>query len=223
MRSRLVKTIALSIAVLGLAPSAFAVLDRVGPVDQANGFPAWYMDKNGVALALCVNLDAAVLAAGGCAVLPGAMPAGVQTVPEVFPANWAAEHFYTLAAVTLNTAGLDKKTGLPISGAGRLVVNMGLEASFSTGTPTPGAQITFNRWRVRQDNLACTGSYTYYTPNNAPQTFLGAAAGRLFQTADIGIGTFDGPLAGTTGPYLQWSDTPGGVARAPFIGPDGKK
>ena len=223
MRSRLVKTIALSIAALGLAPSAFAVLDRVGPVDQANGFPAWYMDKNGVALALCVNLDAAVLAAGGCAVLPGAMPAGVQTVPEVFPANWAAEHFYTLAAVTLNTAGLDKKTGLPISGAGRLVVNMGLEASFSTGTPTPGAQITFNRWRVRQDNLACTGSYTYYTPNNAPQTFLGAAAGRLFQTADIGIGTFDGPLAGTTGPYLQWSDTPGGVARAPFIGPDGKK
>ncbi len=223
MRSRFFKTIALSIAAIGLAPSAFAVLDRAGPVDPANGFPNWYLDKNGVALELCVNLDATVLAAGGCAVLPGPVPNGVQTVPEVFPANWATEHFYTLAAVTLNTAGLDKKTGLPISGAGRLVVNMGLEGSFATGTPTPGSQITFNRWRVRQDNLACTGSYTYYTPNNAPQTFVGAEGGRMFQTSDIGIGSFDGPLAGTTGPFLRWSATPGGAVKAPFIGPDGKK
>ena len=223
MRSRLVNAIALSIAAIGFAPSAFAVLDRAGPVDPANGFPAWYMDKGGVPLELCVNLDATVLAAGGCAVLPGAVPNGVQTVPEVFPANWSTEHFYTLAAVTLKTAGIDKKTGLPISGAGKLVFNMGLEASFATGTPTPGTQITFNRWRVQQGNLACSGSYTYYTPNNAPQTFLGAEGGRMFQTSDIGIGNFDGPLAGTTGPFLQWSDVPGGAVKPPFIGPDGKK
>ena len=223
MRSRLVNAIALSIAAIGFAPSAFAVLDRAGPVDPANGFPAWYMDKGGVPLELCVNLDATVLAAGGCAVLPGAVPNGVQTVPEVFPANWSTEHFYTLAAVTLKTAGIDKKTGLPISGAGKLVFNMGLEASFATGTPAPGTQITFNRWRVRQDNLACSGSYTYYTPNNAPQPFLGAEGGRMFQTSDIGIGNFDGPLAGTTGPFLQWSDVPGGAVKPPFIGPDGKK
>ena len=223
MRSRLVKTIALSIAAIGLVPPAFAVLDRAGPVDPANGFPAWYMDKKGVPLELCVNLDATVLAAGGCAVLPGPVPNGVQTVPEVFPANWSTEHFYTLVAVTLNTAGIDKKTGLPISGAGRLVVNMGLEASFATGTPTPGSQITFNRWRVRQDNLACTGSHTYYTPNSAPQTFSGSAGGRMFQTSDVGIGTFDGPLVGSTGPFLQWSATPGGAVKPPFIGPDGKK
>ena len=223
MRSRLVNAIALSIAAIGFAPSAFAVLDRAGPVDPANGFPAWYMDKGGVPLELCVNLDATVLAAGGCAVLPGAVPNGVQTVPEVFPANWSTEHFYTLAAVTLKTAGIDKKTGLPISGAGKLVFNMGLEASFATGTPTPGTQITFNRWRVQQGNLACSGSYTYYTPNNAPQPFLGAEGGRMFQTSDIGIGNFDGPLAGTTGPFLQWSDVPGGAVKPPFIGPDGKK
>ena len=213
----------IALALAGLASPAFAVLDSVGPVDPANGFPQWYMDRNGTVLELCVNQDAAVLAAGGCAILPAAPPLGVQTVPEVFPANWATEHFYTLAAVKLNTAGLDKKTGLPISGAGRLVVNMSLEGSFASGVPTPGQQITFNRWRVQHTNLGCTGSYTYYTPNNAPQTFVGAEGGKVFQTSDVGIGTFDGPLAGTTGPFLKWSATPGGVAKAPFIGPDGKK
>ena len=223
MSSSFIRTLAIGIAAIGLAPSAFAVLDSVGPVDPAHGFPQWYMDKQGLALELCVNTDAAVLAAGGCAILPAALPAGVLTVPEVFPANWASEHFYTLATVTLGTAGLDKKTGAAISGAGRLVVNMGLVGSFVTGVPTPGAQITFNRWRVRQDNLACTGNYTYYTPNNAPQTFSGAAGGRMAQTADIGIGTFDGPLAGTTGPFLQWSATPGGAVKPPFIGADGRK
>ena len=99
MRSRLIKTLALSIAALGAAPSAFAVLDRAGPVDPVHGFPQWYLDKNGVALELCINTNAAVLAAGGCAVLPAAPPAGVLTVPEVFPTNWSLEHFYTLASV----------------------------------------------------------------------------------------------------------------------------
>ena len=89
----------IALALAGLASPAFAVLDSVGPVDPANGFPQWYMDRNGTVLELCVNQDAAVLAAGGCAILPAAPPLGVQTVPEVFPANWATEHFYTLAAV----------------------------------------------------------------------------------------------------------------------------
>ena len=39
MRFSLVKTLALSIAAIGIAPSAFAVLDRAGPVDAVNGFP----------------------------------------------------------------------------------------------------------------------------------------------------------------------------------------
>ena len=223
MHSRLIKTLALSIAAIGIAPSAFAVLDRAGPVDPANGFPKWYVDRAGVALELCINTDAAVLAAGGCAVLPGPVPNGVQTVPEVFPANWSTEHFYTLASVTLNSAGLDKLTGQPLSGAGKVVINMGVEGSFATGVPTPGAQITFNRWRVTHTNVACVGNYTYYTPNNAPQTYAGAAGGKVFETSDVGIGTFDGPLVGTTGPFLQWSATPGGAVKPPFIGPDGKK
>ena len=35
--------------------------------------------------------------------------------------------------------------------------------------------------------------------------------------------TLTGPLAGTTGPFLQWSLTPGAAAKAPFVGPDGKR
>ena len=223
MRSIIVKTLALSIAAMGAVPSAFAVLDRAGPVDPVHGFPQWYSDKSGVALELCVNNNAAVLAAGGCAVLPAAPPAGVLTVPEVFPGNWSLEHFYTLASVKLGTAGLDRVTGLPISGAGNLTVNMGLEGSFASGAPTPGGQIVFNRWRIQHTNVACTGNYTYYTPNNAPQTFSGAAGGKVFETSDVGIGTFTGPLLGTTGPFLQWSATPGGAVKPAFIGPDGKR
>ena len=223
MRFSLVKTLALSIAAIGIAPSAFAVLDRAGPVDAVNGFPQWYSDKNGVALEMCINIDPAVLAAGGCAVLPAAPPNGVLTVPEVFPGNWSTEHFYTLASVKLLSAGLDKLTRTPISGAGGIVFNMGLEGSFATGVPTPGTQITFNRWRVQHTNVGCTGNYTYYTPNNTPQTYAGAEGGKIFETSDVGIGTFTGPLAGTTGPFLRWSDVPGGAVKAPFIGPDGKK
>ncbi|MEI6303268.1 MAG: hypothetical protein WCR74_17635 [Betaproteobacteria bacterium] len=223
MRSRLVKTLALSIAALGMAPSAFAILDRAGPVDPVNGFPQWYLDRNGVALELCVNNDAAVLAAGGCVVLPGPVPAGVQTVPEVFVSNWATEHFYTLASAKLPSAGVDKVTGVTTPATGLITFNLGLEGSFSNGVPTVGTQVAFSRWRVQHVNVGCDGNYTYYTPNRAPQTYAGAAGGKIFQTADVGIGNFNGPLAGTTGPFLQWSATAGGPVKPPFIGPDGKK
>jgi len=164
-----------------------------------------------------------VLSAGGCAVLPGPVPNGVQTVPEVFPGNWSTEHFYTLASATLTTAGVNKLTGATAAGAGRVVVNMALEGGFASGTPTPGGQITFNRWRITHTNTACSGAYTYYTPNSAPATFSSSAGGKVAQTSDVGIGTFDGPLQGSTGPFLQWSATPGGVAKPAYIGPDGKK
>ena len=148
--------------------------------------------------------------------LPGAPPNGVLTVPEVFPNNWSTEHFYTLASVKLTSAGLDKLTGAPVGGAGAITLNMGLEGSFASGAPAVGDQIVFNRWRVQHVNVACTGAYTYYTPNNAPQTFAGVAGNKVFETADVGIGSFAGPLAGTTGPFLQWSDSPGGAVKAPL-------
>lgn len=211
MQKTLIKTLAASMALIGLGQPAHAVLDLVGPVDATNGFPSWYMDRNGVALELCVPNNAAELAGGACVILPADQP----NLPEVFPSNWFLEHFYTLASVVLPTAGLGP-TGTPVAGAGKLTINMGLEASFPSTPITNGQQITFNRWRAIQANMPCTGSYTYYTPNNAPQTFSATAGGKVFETSDIGVGSFTGPLAGTTGPFLVWSATPGGVAKAPF-------
>ena len=219
MRKAILGTLVAGIAAIGLARPAHAVLDSFGPISPANGFPTWYMDRNGVALELCTNINATVLAAGGCAILPTDLPAGV---PEVFPTNFFIEHFYTLASVVLNTAGLNA-AGVPTAATGKVTLNMALEGSFATPTPVNGQQITFNRWRVTHTNTACEGSYTYYTPNNAPQTFISTAGGKIFETSDIGVGTFAGPLSGTTGPFLQWSLTPGGAARAPFVGPDGKR
>ena len=219
MRKNILKAIAATVVVMGIAQPVHAVLDSVGPVDPANGFPSWYMDRNGVALELCTNINATVLAAGGCAILPPDLPLGV---PEVFLTNWFDEHFYTLASVVLTTAGLDTN-GAPAAGNGKVTLNMALEGAFATGAPAPGQQIVFNRWRVTHANTACPGNYTYYTPNNAPQTFASTAGGKIFETSDIGVGTFTGPLAGTTGPFLLWSLSPGGAARAPFTGPDGKR
>ena len=221
MRKYFIKTLAAGIAAIGIAQPAFAVLDSFGPIDPANGFPAWYMDRNGVALELCTNLNATVLAAGGCAIALAAPPVGITNTPEAFPGNWFIEHFYSLASVVLTTAGIDA-TGVPAAGAGKVTVNMALEGSFATPTPVNGQQITFNRWRVAHANTACEGSYTYYTPNNVPQTFVSAPGGKIFETSDIGVGTFTGPLAGTTGPFLLPSATPGGAALAPFTGPDGR-
>ena len=222
MRNRFMRTTAAAIAALGMVQPALAVLDSVGPIDPVHGYPAWYMDRNGLALELCVNTNATVLAAGGCVIVSAAPPGGVLTVPEIMPSNWAMEHFYALATMVLTTAGVDAN-GAPLAGAGKVTLGMGIEGSFATPTPVAGQQIVFNRWRVNHFNAPCTGNYTYYTPNNVPQTFFAASSGRVFETSDIGVGTVTGPLAGTTGPFLLWSATPGGVAKAPFTGPDGKR
>jgi len=178
------KTLAVAMAAIGLAQPALAVLDSAGPVDPVNGFPQWYLDRNGVALELCVNNNATVLAAGGCVILPAAPPAGVQTVPEVFPNNWALEHFYTLASANITAAGLNG-AGVPAAGAGKITFNLSLEGSFSTPVPPAGQQIAFNRWRVFHVNPPCTGNYTYYTPNNAPQTFFAAAGSSIRPKSEL--------------------------------------
>ncbi len=223
------KFIAKKIALAGVAVSMFAApalaaLQRSGPVDASHGFPQWYQDANGLTLEFCSPTTLADLNAGLCAILPGPPPDGLSALPEAFPANFSLEHFYYLLSSVSTTAGLDKKTGLPASGAGRFVFVNGVEATFNTPTPEVGQQITFNRWRVRVDNLACSGSYTFYTPSRAPKTIVGVAGGRIADTEDIGIGVgFDGALAGSVGPFLQRALTPGGVVAPTVSGADGKK
>jgi hypothetical protein len=218
------KFLAAALSAAALSQPAHAVLQRVGPVDGAHGFPAWYQDANGVALEFCAPTAQADLIAGLCAILPGTPPAGLSTLPETFPGNFSLEHFYYLLTVDVPAAALDKKTGRPAAGAGRFVFVNGVEATFNTPVPEAGQQVTFNRWRVRMNAIACTGNYTFYTPSRAPKTVPGTAGGRIADTEDIGIGpTFDGALSGSAGPYVLRASTPAGTA-LPFVaGADGKQ
>ncbi len=221
------KTMVASIAAIVLAQPALAVLQRMGPVDPANGFPVWYQDTNGLALEICTPANLTDFNAGVCPVLPGDIPQqadGSTLLPEVFPNNYSHEHFYYMVNAQVPTAGLDPKTGAVAPAQGALTFVGGIEATFNTPTPEVGQQITFSRWRVFHTNPACSGSYTYYTPHRAPKTVTGVAGVRIADTEDIGIGpTFDGAMTGSNGPFALRSATPGGPA-APFAtGADGKK
>ena len=219
-----------ALAAMSLAQPAQAVLQRQGPVDPAHGFPAWFQDRNGTAMELCsINspdaVGLAVVNAGLCAIVNVPAPNGVSVAPEVFPTNFSTEHFYTLTSASLAPAGQGNlgNVAVPTPGAGRITFNFALEASFANGVPTAGQQLWFTRWRINHGNVACTGNHTYFTPTKGPQTFPGVARGKTFETTDTGMGNPAAVMSGDLGPFLQSSDVPGGVPRAPFVGPDGKK
>src|SRR5947209_3024228 len=92
IRSRAVKAAgAFAFLVATTMPAAFGQgLQRVGPVDNANGYPAWYQDKTGLTLDFCSPKTQAELDGGWCVLLTGDLP----SVPEAFPTNFFDEHFY---------------------------------------------------------------------------------------------------------------------------------
>ncbi len=217
------KAVAAGLAAMMLASSAQAVLQRVGPVNPANGFPAWYEDRNGLALELCDVKSDAVLAGGWCLLLPGDVPG---PAPEAFPANWAVEHFWWAGNARFNSMGFDAKTGTTVPVANNVNLILGLESTFTAEVPRNPDQISFGRWRALLISPPCNGSYTFYTPYKEPQTFQGVAGQRIFETDDFGIGApgdFTGALGSSIGPFLRPSDASGG-APAPFVtGPDAKR
>lgn len=106
-------------------------LAAVGAVNPATGFPAWYKDGVGMALQLClgVNADGTGAVDGRC-VLPG-----FPTIPDITvnPAGFPDESFYSFAHADLNINGN--------VGRFRLLT----EAAFASGIPVSGQQIVFNR------------------------------------------------------------------------------
>ena len=218
MKQLFKKTMVASVAAVVLAQPALAVLQRAGPVDPAHGYPAFYQDTNGLALELCVPTTQADLVAGICFVTPAEVP----VLPEVIPTNWSQEHFFYFTSAVMTMASATPGVTTPLK------VLTGVEASFNTPLPEMGQQITFARWRVQapqaQAGMACTGTFTIYSPHRAPKVVDLVVGGRLFITEDIGIGPdFNGALNGAAGPFAMRAATPGGVA-APFaIGADGKQ
>jgi hypothetical protein len=192
------------LAALLLAPAAHAQLQRVGPVNQANGYPAWYQDKTGITLEFCSPVNQAELNLGWCTILPADVPTGAA--PEAFPARFSDEHFYFIA--NAGTTATQGGTGLVLA----------LEGAFATGGPVAGDQIVFGRIRIRIASVPLPGDYKIYTPFG-DYSFPGLQQGqRLFFTSDIGIGcgaSFDCALNSAIGPFLLPSATSGGPEMLP--------
>ena len=207
MKTFKLSTLAVSLSAALLATSAHAVLERVGPTVQANGYPAWYQDTTGVVLDFCSPTNQAELAGGYCLLLPANVPA----VPEVFPGNFFDEHFFWAAGALMPTAQ-----------AGKATLTLGVEGAFATGPAIPGNQITFSRIRVVLTALPATGNYKFIHPYGE-EILEGVAGGRIFFTDDVGIGArgdFTGAMASRLGPYLMASDQAGGPELAPVTLPE---
>jgi hypothetical protein len=194
----------LAVLLLGAAPPAQALLERVGPVSTApsiGGYPLWYQDSTGLALEFC-NPSAAELTDMWC--LLGV--AEVPNPPEVFPDNFFDEHFwYSVGAV------------FP---AGTILWEAAVEAAFAADV-APGGQIVFTRIRVRFDaDLA--GTYIVTHPYGE-DVIEHPGNDRIFVTDDVGIacptGQFHCAMEGRVGPFLLASNSPGGPELAAVTGP----
>jgi hypothetical protein len=192
------------------APFAAAELRRVGPVDPATGYPAWYQDSTGLALDLCVP-NAAELVTGSCLIFASDLPNPSR--PVHFPDNFLDEHFWYNLNTSLATA------------AGNAKLIIGLEAAFP-GPILAGTQISFGRVRIVIDVPAPGGTYTITHPHGV-ETFPDVAPGprAIAFTEDIGIncpvGDFTCALSSRVGPFLRAAATPGGPALPPVVLPGG--
>jgi len=172
---------------------ASAVLQDHGPADPVISFPSWYRDTQGLALGLCRSTTAF------CFPL-AANPAG-------FAGNIGDEAFYNLVEFKGTATGSDFQ--YRYLGA--------LEASYLPGpTPKHGDETVFARIRItfNFNDVNKEGTYVVTHPFGV-NTFegvlatdktnlIGSQASNFF-TVDVPLGTgFDGALAGSVGPFIQW-------------------
>src|SRR2546427_686274 len=191
-------------------------LAAVGAIDPANGYPRWYMDRNGLQLGQC--LDAAN-PADPC-VLVGTFPNPNQ--PISFPDNFPDEFFYWRTTADIANIG-----GV----GGRAVLVMSTEAGFGGATGTAadgaGAQIVFARYRVRvrPNGLVPGATYTVTGPFGV-QSFVASATGTINFTIDEGC-PLGAPLpcdftsvlpTSNAGPFLTWDPAIAPLPTAGFIG-----
>jgi hypothetical protein len=172
-------------------PSSGAIT-AVGPTNSEYGFPAWYEDKSGTRVELCLNGQDPM-----CGFV-GAPVAGFnETQPAVFPTNFPDEQFYFLAGSTLT-----------LPNGGKAVLTLGLEAAF-TNTVQNGDQITFARQRVFVTGGPANTELTFQEPYGTIRVDTDGS-GRAHFTQDIAPsqGNFTTPLKSGVGPFLTASNGP---------------
>lgn len=189
------------LAGIGLNP---AVPNRdVGPVDPRVGFPLWQQDDKGVRLELCLETTNAL-----CLSSPpnAALPASVNDRSINFPGEafwWSGE-----AEITL-----------PNGGRARLV--MAKEAAFTTEEATIGNQISFDRIRVRMDDVTPNTNYTVTHPFGT-LTVTSDDEGEVDETEDIGCGAspcdFRLQNKGKIGVFLKWDPAVTPLAPVGYVG-----
>lgn len=210
------------------APARAALFSR-GTVNAQNGFPGWYQDNNGVALALCTDPNDANCLADP--VIPG------NSFSQQI--GFGAEVFYWLT-----TGNIQVPAGGVLATGGDADIVMAMEGTFLTGAPEAGQQQTFTRMRIRVD-VAAPGTYTIMHPYgqtvfSVPQERIDATGGiRAISEADIGqngltlvssdvpLGDtgcvaapcdFDLALPGSAGPFLKWDPAVAPAAPAGYLG-----
>lgn len=196
-----------SVLLTGLL-AAFAsrgALERTGPIDPANGFPAWYQDKTGLTLELMTPLNPSELAGAWTMLL-----AGNTVAPESFPGQFFPEHFYWAGTSEVVNYSLPANLG---GGTQQALLVLALEAGFTGGNVVAGTQMTFARIRIQMDKIPYSGDYVIFTPYGDFFFPNQLAGNRLRFTQDIGLnpGDFNAPLSAPLGPFLVPSLTPGGA------------
>jgi len=211
-------TILLSLAIMVLfsaaVPTAYAVLERVGPVNNApsvGGFPSWYQDTTGLTLEFCDPKNAAEVQGGWCLLLPADVPAP----PEVFPTEFFDEHFYYSVSADF--------PDFPRTTIKKFLWEAAVESAFAADV-VQGGQMAFSRIRVRLEPLPKDGTYKFFHPYGE-ESLEGVAGDRIFFTDDVGVacavGTFGCAMQSRLGPFLLPSNSPGGAELAPVAGPSG--
>src|SRR5207244_12270518 len=149
------------------APVACTVpLAGFGPIDPANGFPMYYQDSTGLALAQC--LDPVCAGPAFLTTLPN------PALPVSFPNNFPVEMFYS-RAIAKTTVG-----------AVSVLYTAALEGTFFNGVVAlPGDQVVFTRVRIRVAGLQPGGLYTVTHPYGV-KTFTAGGLGVINDTVTVG-------------------------------------
>ena len=189
-----VRATALSIVLSTTLAQGPVGLGKVGPVDPAHGFPAWYQDMaptGGVPLALDLMTN-----------VPGIIDPPRPTVPVSFPTNFPGEAFYFMSSL------------LMADGPNQVQWAGNFEGTFLQGVPAVGDQVVFSRIRIRVTGTQSGATYIVRHPYGTET--LVAGAGGINVTRDLSAipGNFTVGLRGDVGPFL----VPASMTDAQLVG-----
>ena len=225
-------TLAVMACVVFAGGSAFAQnaagLAAVGSISQANTFPRWYMDQNGLQLGQCLDTttpsDPCVLGIVPGSPAPNVLPN--PAAPLAFTANFPGEFFYwrTTAVITGVGGNLANKALLVMSTQG------GFNGPTLTPADGPAAVGVFARYRIRflPGGLVPGATYTFTGPFGT-QSFVASATGTINFTVDQGCIPTPGAVpppcifasvlpTTNAGPFLTWDPAVAPLATPGFIG-----